>query len=352
MNRQIKEIVTPEGITTTEEFIRKLPLGRRAYFLALIEQENQRRIETQKWVDQQLQDTLDVPDILYKYIPCCLLQNGCPNSLRATQPPALNDVMEGNITTIKDDPSLDRDEWRVKLSEALKRDGFLLPTEELKRRMHLYGDPRISTVIQDYLARFIGVVSFSRDPLIPTMWAHYAQNSGFVVGYKMQTLRALGVELRKVLYMELAPVYKPARDNVIRLNFVDEEARKRRIQAGDLSPGIPLLNTDVDFVKLQKDWRTLARLLFVKGKSWEYEKEVRLLVDQQTTRIAGEKEGWPIRVLDIPREAVEEVYVGFNTPRDSINRIHELVGRERRGWKLKYTTSHAYRMQVTTTSNH
>ena len=218
--------------------------------------------------------------------------------------------------------------------------------------MHLYGDPRISTVIQDYLARFVGVVSFSIDPLIQTMWAHYTQNSGFVVGYNTQVLRALGIDLRKILYMELAPAYTPTRDNVIRLNFVDEETRKRKIQEGDKSTGIPLLGEDVDFVKLQKDWRTLARLLFVKGKSWEYEKEARLLVDLQTTRIAEENEGWPIRVLDIPREAIEEVYVGFNTPRNSIDRMCELVGRERRGWKLKYTSSHAYRMQVTSTLNH
>ena len=97
IDKRIKEIVTPEGIMTVEEFIRTLPPGRQEYFLNQIEQINRRRIENQKWVDQQLQDSLDVSGILYKYIPCCFLQHGCPNSLRATQLPALNDVMEGNI---------------------------------------------------------------------------------------------------------------------------------------------------------------------------------------------------------------------------------------------------------------
>ena len=336
----------PVGIT---DFLNTFPPERRGEVLAAVRDLHLRKKAAEEWVDRQVQGMLEVPDILYKYALCERLDCDFPNSLRATQPPALNDVMEGNITTMRIGPMLDRDEWRMKVSEALKRDGFSLPTEELKRRMHLYGDPRISTIIQDYLARFVGVVSFSIDPLIQTMWAHYTQNSGFVVGYNTQALSALGLDLRKIIYMELAPSYTPTRDNMIRLNFVDEESRKRKIQEGDLSPGTTLLSPAIDFVKLQKDWRTLARLLFVKGKSWEYEKEARLLVDLQTTRIAGEKDGWPIRVLEIPREAIEEVYVGFNPPEKEVERMKELFGK-RGGWKLKYTSSHAYRMQVTSTS--
>ena len=97
-----------------------------------------------------------------------------------------------------------------------------------------------------------------------------------------------------------------------------------------------------------------ARLLFVKGKSWEYEKEVRLLVDQQRTRLLDneDKVGWPMRVLDIPTEVIEEVHVRFNTPEKEVGRMAQLVGGKRRGWKLNYTSSHAYRMQMTTTINH
>ena len=69
---------------TVEQFLRTVPPERRAYFLNAIAQINRQRIKEQKWVDQKLQDILDVPDILYKYIPCYLLQHGCPNSLRAT----------------------------------------------------------------------------------------------------------------------------------------------------------------------------------------------------------------------------------------------------------------------------
>ena len=308
----------------------------------------QERIEAQQWVDRQMQDTLDVPAIIYKYIPCRHLEYGCPCSLRATQPPALNDFSEGNISTYMGclESGIDECPWEV--SEALKKDEFLLSPQELKNQFALYDGPRTSRMIQVYLAQFVGVVSFSTDPLIPTMWAHYAQNTGFVAGYNTQAMRKLGVELRKVLYIELPPAYDPHKDNVIRLAFVDEDRRKREVQEGNSSPGIPTFQ--VDFVPLETDWRTLARLLFVKGKLWEYEKEVRLLVDQQTTRIDKETDEWPIRVLDIPPEAIEEVYVGPKTPIDAIETIHDLIGKERRGRQLHYTSGHAFRMEVTSTT--
>ena len=295
---------------------------------------------------------LELPDILYKYVPTEILNRGFPNSLRSTQPAALNDVMEANISTIMES-KMDRDQWYKMLSESLT-DIFgddALSDDELNRRKNLYGDPRVSTIIRDFLSRFVGVVSFSSDPLIPTMWAHYAQNSGFVVGYNTHVLKKLGIALRRVLYLELAPAYTPTRDNVIRLRFVDEERRQQKAQASDKKPGISLLGCSVDFLKLRKDWKELAKVLFVKGETWNYEKEVRLLVDLSKTRALDRKDenGWKLRVLDVPTEAIEEVYVGFNTPRDKVKRIRDMIGVGEGMWKLKYTDSHAYRMQVTST---
>ena len=40
----------------------------------------------------------------------------------------------------------------------------------------------------------------------------------------------------------------------------------------------------VNLTTLSPDWRSLARLLFVKGIGWAYEREVRLLVDLQQAR--------------------------------------------------------------------
>ena len=331
-------------------FIETLPPNRRESDLATLKEYHLQVRENRQWLMQQLQDTLDVPSILFKYIPFSRLQDGSPNYLRASQLAALNDVMECSVMTLKD-PMSDDDMWSKALLEKVASSlGTSLSREELDRRRSLYGDARISTVIQDYLDQFVGVVSFSTDPLIATMWAHYAQNSGFVVGYNSRVLRTLGVELRKVMYLDLAPFYDPIRDNTIRAHFVNEEERRRDEQEGIQPPGIPILQT-VDFIELKRDWRRLAKLLFVKGKSWEYEKEVRLLVDQRETRPLERKDpnGISIRVLDIPTEAIEEVYVGFNTPEEDVKKMIELVERESHDWKLKHISSHAYSMQVTST---
>ena len=339
----------PVGVS---DFLNTFPPQRRNEILAAIADLHLRRKAEDEWVAGRMQGMVELPDTLYKYVPYQSLDYGLPKRLRATQPTALNDVMEGNIRTSMEG-RIDRDEWYAKVFESLNAI-FLndAPSaEEMARRKNLYGDPRVSTIIRDYLSRHVGVVSLSTDPLIPTMWAHYAKNSGFVIGYKTEELKALGIDLRRVLYLELAPVYYPTRDNVVRLQFVDEERRKEKAQSEGGNSGIPILSSDVEFFELRKDWRELEKALFVKGETWENEKEVRLLVDLQDTCSTGEEKfGYEIRVIDVPAEAVAEVFVGFNTPRAAVDRIRRVVGVGEGTWKLIHTDSHAYRMQTTVTS--
>lgn len=340
----------PVGVS---DFLDTFPPERRNEVLAAIVELHIGRKVEEEWVGQQVQGMLELPDILYKYVPCESLEYGLPTTLRATQPAALNDVMEGNIRTSMQG-RMDRDQWYAILSERLK-DIFgddALMDEEMERRKRLYGDPRISTIVRDYLSQFVGVVSFSSDPLIPTMWAHYAKNSGFVVGYRTSGIRALGVDLRCVLYLELAPVFYPTRDNIVRLQFIDEERRQEQAKTGSDNSGIPLLTSDVDLFELRKDWGELAKALFVKGKTWEGEKEVRLLVDLKDTRtlVKEEASDCEIHVFDVPTKMIEEVYVGFNTPRTAVDRIRQVVGVGEGKWKLIFTDSHAYRMETPSTS--
>ena len=339
----------PKGVT---DFLNTFPPERRQEVLAAIVDLHLRGKAEEEWVTQQVQGMIELPNILYKYIPCKSLNYGLPRTLRATQPAALNDVMEGNIRTGME-TKMDRDEWYEILAKSLKEifGDDALPDDEFHRRKNLYGDPRVSTIIRDYLSLSIGVVSFSSDPLIPTMWAHYAKNSGFVVGYNTRAMKALGVDLRRVLYLELAPAYKPTWDNIIRLEFVDEERRQQEAQTDEKATGTPLLASSVKFLELRRDWKELSKVLFIKGKTWENEKEARLLVDLRTTRPLNDKDenGYTINVFDVPAEAIEEVYVGFNTPRTEVTRIEEIVGVGEGTWKLKHTDSHAYRMQVTST---
>ena len=190
-----------------DEFIQSLPPEKRSLALKILEEHIQQKKDVTKELSRRMQNTLDLPPVLYKYVSLQLFKDGwLPTTLRATQLPALNDVMECNITTRKHEDE-DESEWRTSLMDNLEKNlGHSLTSKQLDIRRRIYGDPRISTVIQEFLNLLVGVVALSADPLIPTMWAHYAQNTGFVIGYKTDVLRTLGFELRKMLYMDFAPV--------------------------------------------------------------------------------------------------------------------------------------------------
>ena len=74
------------------------------------------------------------------------------------------------------------------------------------------------------------------------------------------------------------------------------------------------------------DWKSLSRLLFVKGASWEYEREIRLLVDLEQTRDTGRMDRneppMPIKVIDLPPEAIREIYGGENTQEADLARAN------------------------------
>ena len=119
------------------------------------------------------------------------------------------------------------------------------------------------------------------------------------MGYDSESLAGMGNEPRKVLYMELAPSYDPLRDDIIRLHFVNAKRRRQKIEQGDTSPGMLLLSDSPALVKLTRDWKTLSQLLLVKGKAWEYEKEVRLTVGRV---------GWP-RSLNVIHFRACHIYI-------------------------------------------
>ena len=292
----------------------------------------------------------EIPATLYKYIPKNLIGKGAPDSLRATQLLALNDEMECNVTTMNNSEQVDTLAFlalvQSKLEEHLE---ITIPWEELLERSNSYGDLRSSTFIQEYLNPRVGVVSFSTDPLVPTMWAHYARNTGIVVGYDTEILRSMGFELRPMIYSEIAPTYQPSRDDIIRLSFVDRERIEERARQGETSEGWPII-ANANLAEMNAGWKSLSRLLFVKGMSWEYEKEIRLLVDLEQARDTGKSDdnGWPIKVIDPPPEAIKEICRGANTQDIDVARAVEVArGENRRGMLVQHVSSHAFRIQKT-----
>lgn len=292
----------------------------------------------------------NIPEVLYKYIPKERIGKGAPNSLRATQLLALNDDMECNVTTMK----VGEDEDTLTFLRAVQTKleshlGIAVAWEELLTRRTRHGDLRLSTFLQDYLNPRVGVVSFSTDVTVPTMWAHYAQNTGIVVGYDRDVLKALGFELRPVVYSELAPTYTPQSGDAIRLDFVNREFMERDLKAGRSGEGFPVL-ASTELARFGSDWKSLARVLLVKGLSWAYEKEVRLLVDLEQTRDTGGKDDddWPVKVIDLPQEAIKQIYPGVKTQDVDIERAIQIArGENRRGLFVGRLSSHAFRIQKT-----
>ena len=313
-----------------------------------------RTFQSQECADRLAAGRADIPDVLYKYIPRERIGEGAPNGLRATQLLALNDDMECNIITMHDKEMDILDFLALVQSRLKERLGVEVSDEELMKRSLRHGDLRLSTFIQEYLNPRVGVVSLTTDLLVPTMWAHYARNTGIVVGYDAEVLRGLGFELRQVSYSELAPMYEPTRGDVIQLNLADREQMERDTRGGRTTHGIPILGR-ADLTQLGADWKALSQVLFVKGSSWEYEKEVRLLVDLQDARDTGKRDsnGWPIKVIDIPPEAIKEIYGGERTPEADLARAIEIArGENRRGLFEGHVVSHAFRIQKTGGAHH
>ena len=310
--------------------------------------QSQQCAERSVWGDQ------DVPDVVYKYIPSKLIGNGAPNSLRATELLALNDDMECNVVAMKgrDDEALEF--LRLVQTRVRHHLGIDVAWQDLLTRWQRHADVRLSTYVQEYLNPRVGVVSFSTDILVPTMWAHYARNTGLVVGYDTEALKALGFELRPMLYSEIAPVWEPREGDDVRLDFVNRDDMERDLRAGREREGWPLL-ARTQLATFGQDWKSLSRLLFVKGMSWAYEKEVRLLVDLERARDTVPNVGdcEAIKVIDPPREAIREIHAGARTkPADIERAVQAARGEDRRGLFVGNVTSHAFRMQKTGGTRH
>ena len=303
--------------------------------------------QSEECAERSVWGQVEVPEVLYKYLPLELIGNGAPNTLRATQLLALNDDMECSVLTMKDANESMLDLLRITKEKMIDHLGIDIARDELLQERNLYGSPRLSRYIQKYLNPLVGVVSFSTDIFVPTMWAHYARNTGMVVGYNTETLRTMGFELQPIIYSEIAPVYRPLSGDDIELDFVDREYMEGVERSGQTMEGLRVL-TRAKLAELASDWRSLSRLLFVKGMSWAYEKEVRLLVDLEQACDTGKRDGngWSIKIIDPPPATIVEIDGGANTREADLQRAAQVArGEERSGLYVGRLSSHAFRIQ-------
>lgn len=312
------------------------------------------QLQAQECADSFVAGGFDIPEVIYKYMPAGLIGNGPPNSLRTTQILALNDKMECNFVTMPD-PDMDPLDFLTLIQSRIEGHlSIAVEEEELLERSLRFGDLRLSTFVQEYLNPQVGVVSMSTDLLVPTMWSHYAGNTGVVVGYDTEALRCHGYDLRPMHYAEIAPVYEPTRDDTIRLRLADLEEMEQCTRLGQESSGTPIL-ASTELARMGAGWKNISRLLFTKGASWAYEKEVRLLVDLQESRDTGKRDddGWPIKVIDLPPSAITEIYGSDSTSQeDRALAVEAARGENLDGLLVGQLSSHAFRMQKTVLSRY
>ena len=152
--------------------------------------------------------------------------------------------------------------------------------------------------------------------------------------------------------MERRKSEETEKDDTIRLALPDREAMDRDLKEGRQRTGIPI-QTTVNLATFGADWKSLSRLLLVKGISWEYESEVRLVVDSDTVRDAGHPDGndWPLRFLDLPADAIKEIWRAPNT-KDAVVEQAVNVRGARKGLLIQSFSAHGFRMQKTVGTRH
>ena len=155
------------------------------------------------------------------------------------------------------------------------------------------------------------VLSLTRSPLNPLMWAHYAQeHTGFVIGWDAnaagftdESKNVIPAQHGNVIYTSTRPMH-PILGTTAPMKYGQEYAFRPEL--------------------LER----LQRFFLYKAACWSYEEEVRVVKcvfgDDLRTIPSGplekiDDDGRPLFVTRFPAEAIKEVYIGIN---------NQLVGHE------------------------
>ena len=234
-------------------------------------------------------------EVIYKYMTAervltCLPEVG-DGALRATQPAALNDPFESEVApgVVRQDQMAENEEIAAVLSSL--NGATPVSAGEVGEARCRYGSLFLRELLVGQLSQRFGIVSFSSDPRHLLMWSHYTgDGSGFVVGYRADTLRSLVSRedsLREVRY----------------------ESRVLPISV------YPVLSEE----------ENVNKLLSFKSDHWSYEKEWRLIIELSDTIGTGLRDprGLPVNLIRVPNGAVVSVYHTEQTPVRVVDMVHE-----------------------------
>lgn len=267
-----------------------------------------------------------IPRTLYKYLSPSRTEVLKNLKIRFTQPSALNDPFEFNLTFqdiitgeelydefLTVDPLQRISEAIDSLPEAERSILSSLTPEQLEliksqavqnfftfenmdkiRTEHI--TPHTTTIkdkLKSGLDKHIGILSLSADATIAPMWASYADNSrGFVIGFDttntfFQRRRSPSDEfyhLRKVIYEDMQPT-----------SSLSKIAENTLIQ---------------------------------KSKSWEYENEWRMLLplstaNTQTTTLEGDE----VFLFEFPAAAISHIIFGLKAEDTTVRAVQEAISK-------------------------
>lgn len=218
--------------------------------------------------------------ILYKYVTheagMKILQNG---SLGFTQPCHFNDPFEVEAAY----PHVDGN-----------------PFEALQRKIQNWAK-------KDILKRNTGILSLTRQPLNPLMWAHYGnEHKGMVIGIDASI-----------------PEFTCERTNLVPIQFGSVIYTNKKPDHQFLSYSNSPFKLDATFHFPQNQFERLQRMFLHKAACWSYEEEVRVVKCIKGAEHGGAIEsgrfsridvnGRPLYLLNLPKGVIREVYIGLRS---------------------------------------
>ncbi len=277
-----------------------------------------------------------IPPTLYKYLPPSRVEVLDNLKIRFTQPSALNDPFEFNLTfqdiitgeelydeIMSIDPLQRISEAIDNLPESERAIFSALTTEQLtflkhqaaKRFFTFENMDKIRTEhitphttaikekLRSGLDKSIGILSLSANATITPMWASYADNSkGFVIGFDttntfFQRRRSESDELyhlRKVIYEDAQPI--------------------------------------ASISKMTKN------TLIQKSKFWEYEDEWRMLLPLKTASTQfTTPDGDEVFLFDLPPAAISHIIFGLNTADSTVKAVQEAISKIEKNSHIKFS---------------
>lgn len=166
--------------------------------------------------------------------------------------------------------------------------GGLRKEKEQEPEVKYLGEKMASNLTDSF-----GVLSLSRNKSSLLMWSHYAsQGEGFVISFKR----------------EHAYFHRP-----------DPEGRP--------SKPMPVIYSTERPIFKNKDSEHTDRIFCHKPQEWAYEEEERVfcMYDSEVPIEGVDKYGQNIRLSAIPRDAINAIYLGYNSSDDLEKRILEAI---------------------------